>query len=182
MRIAVAAVGLWVFMNGNLAGAGADEFSPYDVEQAARRFRIQVYDTFREERDEFDRRSEQGAELWRKWEAAGRPSALAEELTAWYEAARRASRADARAELPAWPDVDFARTAQSAEISELPQPSQPPASTEPSSAAIEETPETAVPVPSEADATEPVIEIPADQPASSSDRGNADKRFGRRSR
>lgn len=61
------------------------------VETAAIRYRVQVYQTFRQNRAEFDARQAAGRETLRHWSMAGKPTGYANEVAAWFDSARAAS-------------------------------------------------------------------------------------------
>ena len=61
------------------------------VEKAAREFRIQVYESFRETRDEHDARRALGNELLTTWNKARQPARHREAVLRWFEEAKRSS-------------------------------------------------------------------------------------------
>jgi hypothetical protein len=75
------------------------------VQNAARLYRIQVYNTFRTERPEFDRRHEQWVRLAEAWQAAERPSRDVPALLHWLEVATNNSRPESIAPLPEAPRI-----------------------------------------------------------------------------
>ncbi len=74
------------------------------AEHAARLYRVSVYDTFRTERPEYNRRRELGDKVWNRFEALGRPQAEYHEVIDWFIAAREASVASPAGELPPLPE------------------------------------------------------------------------------
>jgi hypothetical protein len=75
--------------------------SPADrLEDAARRFRLQVYRTYRLDRAEYDRRRTAWETLQAQWRAAGSPERYVPELIEWLELAEYRSRPDVRSDLP----------------------------------------------------------------------------------
>lgn len=83
-----------------LTGPMADETRIEKVEREARRYRIQVYERFRLERPEFDRRIAAGAEILDRWRAAKHPLADADAIEAWFADAQKLSRSDLLPPLP----------------------------------------------------------------------------------
>lgn len=73
----------------SLIGGGTSvESEASQAEAEARRFRIHVYQAYRTERPEFDRRVEASRELMEAWELAGRPDAFAGAIIDWHQSAR----------------------------------------------------------------------------------------------
>jgi hypothetical protein len=87
--------------SGTLAGPG-------DVDQAVERefrnYRIQVYNTYRTWRSEYDRRRMAGDAAYAAWQNAGRQPQQATELIAWYRGAKWASLAHVNRPLPQLPE------------------------------------------------------------------------------
>jgi hypothetical protein len=75
------------------------------VQNAARLYRIQVYNTFRTERPEFNRRHEQWVRLAEAWQAAERPSRDVPALLHWLEVATNNSRPESISPLPEVPRI-----------------------------------------------------------------------------
>jgi len=73
------------------------------LERAARDYRIQTYETFHNDRAEYDRRSAEGARVEAAWTEAGRNDAEQPMLIRWFDQATAASRTDSIADLPAEP-------------------------------------------------------------------------------
>lgn len=74
------------------------------VETAARRYRIAVYESLREDRPAYDHHRQLGDDLLDRWEAAGCPEDSAEALAAWFDTARELAGAKS-SELPAAPEI-----------------------------------------------------------------------------
>lgn len=92
---------------GLFAPAGESLPTPTEklsAEQAARLYRISVYETFRGERPEFNRRRELGDKVWNRFEALGRPQDQYHEVLDWFSAARQATLASPAGELPPLPE------------------------------------------------------------------------------
>ena len=111
--------------SGTLAG-------PTDVDQAVERefrlYRIQVYNTYRTWRAEYDRRLIIGENAYEAWKQAGGQPQQAPEVIAWFRGAKMASLAHVNRPLPALPN--FPAPAPSA-IAAIEPPSPPIASTSP---------------------------------------------------
>jgi hypothetical protein len=75
------------------------------LQNAARLYRIQVYDTFRLDRSEFDLRRGQWLRLADSWETAGKPNRDVPALLHWLEIATANSRPDSIAPLPELPRI-----------------------------------------------------------------------------
>jgi hypothetical protein len=75
----------------------------YDVQRAARNYRIQVYNTFRLNRAEYDRRQATGWQLLDAWKNSGRNDARGQELIEWFSEATEASLVDNGRALPSVP-------------------------------------------------------------------------------
>lgn len=93
--------------SGTLAG-------PTDVDQAVERefrlYRIQVYNTYRTWRSEYDRRRVAGDAAYDAWKQAGGQPLQANELVAWFRGAKMASLAHVNRPLPALPQFPAAPT------------------------------------------------------------------------
>lgn len=72
------------------------------VERAARQYRIHVYDTYRTERETYDRFREAGDELLDSWRAAGEPQDHRQQVLGWYQ---EASSGTLAISLPPLPDL-----------------------------------------------------------------------------
>ena len=75
------------------------------LQNAARLYRIQVYDTFRLDRSEFNRRRADWIRLANSWEAAGKPNRDVPALLHWLEIATASSRPESIAPLPELPRI-----------------------------------------------------------------------------
>jgi hypothetical protein len=75
------------------------------LQNAARLYRIQVYDTFRLDRSEFNRRRADWIGLANSWEAAGKPNRDVPALLQWLEIATANSRPESIAPLPELPRI-----------------------------------------------------------------------------
>ncbi|MBN2473805.1 MAG: hypothetical protein JXB62_04315 [Pirellulales bacterium] len=109
------------------------------IEQLARRFRTQVYQTFRPQRGTFTRRRMACSRVLASWEAAGRPLEQQDLLIDWLESAIRSSMPETIAALPEEPEFETAKAAdppvsrpspldsisQEVEISQKVEPEQP---------------------------------------------------------
>jgi len=73
------------------------------VERAARNYRIQVYNSFRTDRPEYDRRQVEGQNLLRSWKRAGRGTVYSKQVIQWFEQGEQVSQAEQIASLPASP-------------------------------------------------------------------------------
>ena len=73
-----------------------------EVERSAREFRRAVYENFRTDREEFDRRWTAGEVLHRRWSELRQPAIHGEAVAGWYEDAARATLAGQNA-LPPLP-------------------------------------------------------------------------------
>ncbi len=91
----------------SLLGAGqqVSETAELSVEQAARLYRIEVYNTFRNDRAEYDHRRAQGEQVWAAFDAAGQPQQHRSTVTQWFVAAREASTPSQVGVLPAMPEI-----------------------------------------------------------------------------
>jgi hypothetical protein len=70
----------------------------FAVENAAREFRIQTYEAFRQRRDEYDARRALGDELLKAWNKAAQPARHREAVLAWFEEAKLNSQAGSNLE------------------------------------------------------------------------------------
>jgi hypothetical protein len=73
------------------------------LERVARDYRIQTYETFHNDRAEYDRRSAEGARVEAAWKDAGRNGEEQPLLIHWFNDATAVSRTDSIADLPAEP-------------------------------------------------------------------------------
>lgn len=91
----------------SLLGTGqpAAETAELSAEHAARLYRIEVYNTFRNDRSEYDHRRALGDQVWAAFDAAGQPQHHRSTVTQWYIAAREASTAPQIGALPTIPDL-----------------------------------------------------------------------------
>jgi hypothetical protein len=62
-----------------------------EVERSAREFRRAVYENFRTDREEFDRRWSAGEKLYSRWTELRQPAIHGETIAAWYHEAARAT-------------------------------------------------------------------------------------------
>ena len=74
-------------------------------EHAARLYRVEVYNAFRLDRAEFERRRELGEQVWNSFDKAGRPAEHRQAVVDWFTAAREASLNEIPGELPALPEL-----------------------------------------------------------------------------
>ena len=80
----------------------------FDVERIARSYRIQIYNVFRSERDEYNRRRASADEILDAWTAAGHDPDHRSLVIAWFRQAIVASEAgEDNASLPALPQFAF---------------------------------------------------------------------------
>ncbi len=84
----------------------------YDVQRAARNYRIQVYNTFRLNRAEYDRRQATGWQLLDVWKNSGRNDVRGQELIEWFSEATDASSVDNGHALPSVPQFAQATLSQ----------------------------------------------------------------------
>lgn len=91
----------------SLSGAGqpASETADLSAEHAARLYRIEVYNTFRNDRSEYDHRRALGDQVWSAYETAGQPQHHRSTVTQWFIAAREASTPAQIGALPELPDL-----------------------------------------------------------------------------
>lgn len=75
------------------------------IDRLARDYRIAVYNTFRRQRGEFERRRAAASELVRGWKQNGRPADQAARLIDWLHDATAASTADSIGPLPPAPEL-----------------------------------------------------------------------------
>jgi hypothetical protein len=78
-------------------------------EHAARLYRIEIYNTYRLNRAEYDRRLAVGEAVWKTFDRAGRPNEQRDEVVAWFIAAREATQR--RAALPEAPELSVSAPA-----------------------------------------------------------------------
>jgi hypothetical protein len=71
-----------------------------EIERAGRYYRLWVYETFRHNRPEFDRRYGAGQELLQSWRTAGQPASSRDQVLAWLADATPRSGAVALPPLP----------------------------------------------------------------------------------
>jgi hypothetical protein len=144
--------------------AGSTTAAP-DIDSLARKYRIQVYQTFHADRDEFDRRRAIWRELYTQWIEQGQDREEAIRLAEWLESATYASRAQSRGPLPEWNESWNKSISPRSRIEASPHPSDtlmppvaPLARRRPAVAPIERTTPTLPELP------RVVIEVPIDQP------------------
>ena len=98
---------MFTFTTAMIIAASGTLAGPTDVDQAVERefrlYRIQVYNTYRTRRTEYDRRRMAGDEAYRAWQQAGGQANQAQELMAWFRGAKWASLAQVNRPLPALP-------------------------------------------------------------------------------
>lgn len=87
------------------SGNPAVERGIREAAQAARQFRRSVYENYRTDRPEFDRRWKAGEELWRHWIAIEQPAAHREAVIGWFHEAARLAVAGDRGPLPDLPTL-----------------------------------------------------------------------------
>lgn len=75
------------------------------TEQAARLYRIEVYNQFRTNRAEYDRRIAQGEQVWKDFEAAGFPVEHRDTITTWFIAGRESATVGDHRTLPQLPSL-----------------------------------------------------------------------------
>ena len=80
--------------------------SELTVEQAAREYRIQVYERFRLTRDQYDSYRDAGDELLRLWRVGGEPAERSAEVVEWYQQAAEATETGVASLLPPLPSLD----------------------------------------------------------------------------
>jgi hypothetical protein len=95
------------------ASASEDEppALPRDLERIVRQYRIAVYQSFRNDRAAFDKRSEAGRTVLAAWRAAGARNEDREALTGWYFAATQAARSGTPSPMPPIPQFGAAKSA-----------------------------------------------------------------------
>jgi hypothetical protein len=98
---------LAVVIAAGLAVGNSDSRSPQEVqlEQAARAYRIQVYDTFHLDRAEYDQRRAEWTRLEAAWQTAGKPNRELPALLNWLAAATAQSQPESIGSLPAAPVI-----------------------------------------------------------------------------
>jgi len=89
----------------------ADRREQAAIEQLARRFRTEVYQTFRQRRGTFTRRRAAWNRVLADWDAAGSPPEEQGRLIDWLQAAIRVSSPDSVGPLPIDPEFKIARLA-----------------------------------------------------------------------
>jgi hypothetical protein len=94
-----------VMATGLAVGAESASAGRSLLEDAARDYRIQVYETFRLDRPEFDRRRAEWRQLEQSWEAAGRLDREMPALLDWLAEATAQSQSDSIGELPEAPKI-----------------------------------------------------------------------------
>jgi hypothetical protein len=98
---------MFSFTASLILAASSTLAGPADVDQAVERefrlYRIQVYNTYRTWRSEYDRRRIAGEAAYAAWQQAGGQSLQANELVAWFRGAKMASLAHTNRPLPALP-------------------------------------------------------------------------------
>jgi hypothetical protein len=94
-----------VMAAGLAVGAESTPAGRSSLEDAARDYRIQVYETFRSDRPEFDRRRAEWRQLEQSWEAAGKPDRDMPALLDWLSDATAQSQNDSIGELPEAPKI-----------------------------------------------------------------------------
>lgn len=87
------------FVSATVNTPASEELS---VERAARQYRIHVYDTYRTDREAYDRFRKNGDELLETWRIAGQPGKHRDEVVGWY---RDASTNSLATSLPPLPDL-----------------------------------------------------------------------------
>ena len=99
---------------GSISTANANALT--EAEQSVKRefrfFRIQVYNTFRQLRPEYDGRRQAGEAALTAWKQAGGQAHQAETLAQWYREAKAASKPGAVAALPPLPEFPKAVAVQ----------------------------------------------------------------------
>jgi len=73
------------------------------VQTAARHYRMEIYDSFRQSREQYDQWRAVGDMLVEHWNSAGQPNAWNDELTQWFDEATEACRN--QGQLPQLPDL-----------------------------------------------------------------------------
>jgi hypothetical protein len=94
-----------VMATGLAVGAESASAGRSSLEDAARDYRIQVYETFRLDRPEFDRRRAEWRQLEQSWEAAGKPDRDMPALLDWLAEATDQSQSDSIGDLPEAPKI-----------------------------------------------------------------------------
>ncbi len=102
-----------VLAGGIAAGdSGKPVVTDAAVAAAARDMRIQIYETFREDRPEYDRRQQAWEQVKKAWEVAGSPAADREKLVRWYADVESHSRGDSIDAMPEAPKFTSAAIAE----------------------------------------------------------------------
>jgi hypothetical protein len=104
-----------VLATGFSGDSSAISSGEQSVEDAARAYRIQVYQTFHLDREEFDRRRAEWHRLEQAWIAAGKPDSNTPLLVDWLEEAKEQSAPDAIGPLPELPKITAATKAEKSE-------------------------------------------------------------------
>jgi hypothetical protein len=94
-----------VMAAGLAVGAESASAGRASLEDAARDYRIEVYDTFRLDRPEFDRRRAEWRQLEQSWEAAGKSDRDVPTLLDWLAEATAQSQTDSIGPLPEAPKI-----------------------------------------------------------------------------
>lgn len=94
-----------VMAAGLAVGAESASAGGASLEDAARDYRIRVYETFRLDRPEFDRRRAEWRQLEQSWEAAGKPDRDVPALLDWLAEAAAQSQTDSIGPLPEAPKI-----------------------------------------------------------------------------
>lgn len=89
----------------NVAGEETAILTTVTVEQAARNYRIEIYNRLRTNRAEYDRLRKAGDELEALWQSRGEPQAQRADVIGWFELARPSVGTLAGMPLPPLPDV-----------------------------------------------------------------------------
>ena len=90
---------------GLAVGADSASAGRPSLEDAARDYRIRVYETFRLDRPEFDRRRAEWRQLEQSWEDSGKPDRDVPALLDWLAEATAQSQSDSIGDLPEAPEI-----------------------------------------------------------------------------
>jgi hypothetical protein len=102
-----------VLAGGLLAGdSGKPVVTDAAVAAAARGMRIQIYETFREDRPEYDRRQQAWEQVKKAWDAAGSPAGEREKFIRWCVDVESHSRGDSIEAMPEAPKFTSAAIAE----------------------------------------------------------------------
>jgi|GEM_PF-3445783 len=105
------------------ASASAHDESPEDsVERAARKYRIGVYERFRLDRAEYDRRRALGDRVMDAWRSAGSPRDQAPIVASWFAGAESSSHSSRQAVPPLPPPIARPTAPSPAETADGPAP------------------------------------------------------------